>query len=264
MGIGYLVVVSTWVLKMLIANDFAVYTVLIEPVKFLIGGMGLFVQNGAVLSSVFFECVVQPAEAIAGGVEVASLTCWTVFLISTFALVALVVYLWLGSVKQRRLLMQQQVEFDRAEALHADNICSYRTREVVSRILEQEYRNRLIEKLKVKINKVQSKLPEEASGLLNGLVVEVDKHAEKELWLRFEADFLAIHPAFMRSLKVRYPELSSNDLKICALVRAGVITKDIAPIVNLGVKTVEATRTRLRRMFDLAPNDTLGEFLQRF
>lgn len=82
-----------------------------------------------------------------------------------------------------------------------------------------------------------------------------------EFWNIYQKNFDLIHEHFFRNLKERYPSLTSTDLKFCALLRLNLSTKDIAKFTNISVRGVESARLRLRRKFDLAPDQNLVEFL---
>ena len=66
---------------------------------------------------------------------------------------------------------------------------------------------------------------------------------------------------FFRNLQERYPQLTSSDLKFCALLRLNLSTKDIAKFANISVRGVESARLRLRKKFALTTEQNLVEFL---
>lgn len=77
----------------------------------------------------------------------------------------------------------------------------------------------------------------------------------------YRKNFDLIHEHFFRNLRERYPTLTANDLKFCALLRLNMSTKDIAAFTNLTVRGVETARYRLRRKLDLPSEQSLIEFL---
>lgn len=82
-----------------------------------------------------------------------------------------------------------------------------------------------------------------------------------EFWSIYQKNFDLIHEHFFRNLQERYPTLTTTDLKFCALLRLNLSTKDIAKFANISVRGVESARLRLRRKFDLQPEQNLVEFL---
>ncbi len=85
-----------------------------------------------------------------------------------------------------------------------------------------------------------------------------------EFWSIFERNFDLIHEHFFRNLRQRYPQLTSSDLRMCALMRLNLATKDIARFQNMTVRGVETARYRLRKKLELPAGTNLTEFMIDF
>ena len=83
-------------------------------------------------------------------------------------------------------------------------------------------------------------------------------------WDLFLSNFDLIHEHFFRNLRQRFPELTPNDLKLCALLRLNMSTKDMADMLNIGVRAVETARYRLRKKMELDSSVDLVQFLIDF
>lgn len=68
-----------------------------------------------------------------------------------------------------------------------------------------------------------------------------------------------IHHDFLVLLKAKHPELSSQDLKFCCLIRSNLSTKDIAAVLNITQKSVELKKYRLKKKLDL--QKSLSDYL---
>ena len=86
-------------------------------------------------------------------------------------------------------------------------------------------------------------------------------HKTETEWEEFRSYFEAVHPSFYINLKKLAPNLSSNELKVCAYLRLGMNTKEIASITFRQVRSVESTRFRIRKKLGLTANDNLAEVL---
>lgn len=85
-----------------------------------------------------------------------------------------------------------------------------------------------------------------------------------EDWEQFAYHFDQVHVNFLKRLRERFPQLSSNDYKLCAYLRMNLTTKEIASLMNVSVRGVETSRYRLRKKLNL-PNDTnLTDFILVF
>lgn len=80
-------------------------------------------------------------------------------------------------------------------------------------------------------------------------------------WKLFLIKFEQKHAGFFRTLKERYPDLTSNDLRLAACLRLHLDSKEIAALMNLTVRAVENSRYRLRKKLGLQPTQHLNAFL---
>lgn len=83
-------------------------------------------------------------------------------------------------------------------------------------------------------------------------------------WKRFEENFDLVYENYLKRLGEMYPELNVSDKKLCAYLKMDLSSKDIAPLMNMSVRSVETNRYRLRKKMGLERDTNLGEFLQRF
>jgi DNA-binding CsgD family transcriptional regulator len=83
-------------------------------------------------------------------------------------------------------------------------------------------------------------------------------------WKRFEENFDLAYENFLKRLGETYPDLTVSDKKLCAYLKMDLSTKDIAPLLNMSIRSIETNRYRLRKKLGLGRNDNLSLFLQRF
>lgn len=65
---------------------------------------------------------------------------------------------------------------------------------------------------------------------------------------------------FTERLLEQFPELSSKELKICTLLKAGLSTKEITQLLSISDRTVENHRYHIRKKLNLPPNSNLATF----
>jgi DNA-binding NarL/FixJ family response regulator len=81
---------------------------------------------------------------------------------------------------------------------------------------------------------------------------------------RFNIAFYSVHEYFNRNLTSKYSNLTNNDLKLCAFLRLGMSTKDIASILYQTNDSVKVSRSRLRKKLGLEQSQNLQVFLSSF
>ncbi len=81
---------------------------------------------------------------------------------------------------------------------------------------------------------------------------------------RFEENFDLVYENYLKRLGESYPNLNTSDKRLCAYLKMDLSSKDIAPLLNMSVRSIEMNRYRLRKKIDLDRDVNLSEFLQRF
>lgn len=71
-----------------------------------------------------------------------------------------------------------------------------------------------------------------------------------------------VHNNFFRVLDKKFPELSHKEKMLCAYIKMNMLTKEIAPLLNISVRGVEIGRYRLRKKLGLDERANLTKFLQ--
>ncbi|MEI7662971.1 MAG: response regulator [Bacteroidota bacterium] len=80
-------------------------------------------------------------------------------------------------------------------------------------------------------------------------------------WYRIKAHFEKIHPGFFDRLRAKFPQLTPNDHKLCALLRMNLNTKEISHILKITAPSTEISRIRLRKKLELPKGINLTQFI---
>lgn len=77
----------------------------------------------------------------------------------------------------------------------------------------------------------------------------------------FEIQMDELHQEFFKMMKKKFPNLSIYDLRLCAYLRIGLTSKEMADILHVLPSSINVSRSRLRKKLSLQPEDDLYEFL---
>jgi AraC family chitin signaling transcriptional activator len=80
-------------------------------------------------------------------------------------------------------------------------------------------------------------------------------------WSVFKEAFENTDKEFLKKIKVTHPSLTPSDLRLCAYLRLNLSSKEIAPLLNISVRSVEIKRYRLRKKMDLSHDHGLVEYI---
>lgn len=84
---------------------------------------------------------------------------------------------------------------------------------------------------------------------------------EEDTWNVFKEAFDNADKDFIKKVKELHPSLTPNDLRLCAYLRLNLSSKEIAPLINISVRSVEIKRYRLRKKIDLTHEQGLVEYI---
>ncbi|WP_299580028.1 triple tyrosine motif-containing protein [uncultured Sunxiuqinia sp.] len=104
-----------------------------------------------------------------------------------------------------------------------------------------------------------SRFPDKYYNHLNRKIDE--NMSSDDDWQLFETNFERAHEQFLTKIKLRYPELTAKDLRLCAFLRMNLSSKEIAPLLGISVRGVENHRYRLRKKMNLDHDEKLTDLI---
>lgn len=112
------------------------------------------------------------------------------------------------------------------------------------------------------LSALKDELKKSDTSKVSGVIRTIDKEiSEEDNWKMFQEAFKNADKDFFDKLKARHPGLTSNDLRLCAYLRLNFSSKEIAPLLNISVKSVEIKRYRLRKKMELPHEANLTDYI---
>ena len=170
-------------------------------------------------------------------------------------------------VKQGNLLHQQEKDLlvNKEKTLELE--LDYKNRQLTSYALHMVRNNEFVfkttEELKTILLGMSSKDKDRADKIRN-LISDLQQYSGGHDWEEFRLYFEEVHQSFEKNLNSAFPNLSPNDKKICALLKLGLSTKEIAAITFRELRSVESARNRLRKKMGLGADVNIHSFLSQF
>lgn len=72
-----------------------------------------------------------------------------------------------------------------------------------------------------------------------------------------------VHPLFFETLKAKHPDLSVNELKMCAYTKLNMNGKEISRLLNTNPNSVQMARYRLKRKMNLPETVSFNDYLMQ-
>ncbi len=174
-------------------------------------------------------------------------------------------------------LEDQQQEFGRQISLQADIISQlekdkieldlkHKSQELANMMINSENQNATFLKVKDGLTKIRLMLKtgkaEQVIEMIDQMnsqldIVATSEHVKKKI----ESEFDIAQNNVLSKLERIHPDLSYNERLMCAYIKMGLSSKEIAPMLNISTRGVETLRYRIRKKFNLERGDSITSHL---
>jgi tetratricopeptide (TPR) repeat protein len=202
-------------------------------------------------------------------------------LVGAVVIVLFFIYLVIMQVRSRKRERENnRMIMDQADMLHRQekNIMlnkekslelelDYKNRQLTSYALHLARNNEFLFRTTEELKQIllgMNPRDKEKSDRIREMITELNQATSGNVWDEFRLYFEEVHQSFEKNLTAAFPNLSPNDKKICALLKLGLSTKEIASITFRELRSVEAARNRLRKKLNLAPDVNIHTYLSQF
>jgi tetratricopeptide (TPR) repeat protein/DNA-binding CsgD family transcriptional regulator len=160
---------------------------------------------------------------------------------------------------------EKEREILRLEKQNLEQEMNHRVKELAATTLHVVEKNEFLDSMKRALSEVVRVVDAKARPALRGLLRQVDARInDAEEWDAFEKQFELIHHDFIRRLSRHCPALTKTELKVCALVKLNLSTKDIAGMLSIATKTIEVHRYNIRRKLGIPSQTKLATYIAAF
>ena len=187
-----------------------------------------------------------------------------------FALLALFVHKMYKNyyVKQREQLLNDTKKKLKRKKLKAQKKIVQIKNERLQEEIENKNRELAISTMSIIkknefLNAIKDQLKSDAENpQVKSVIKTIDSNINNsDDWKFFEDAFNNADKDFLKKVKQTHPELTANDLRLCAYLRLNLSSKEIAPLLNISVRSVEVKRYRLRKKMNLPHEEGLADYI---
>ncbi len=158
--------------------------------------------------------------------------------------------------------LQEQVFKTTNERLQLDVMS--KGQELAHSTMHLVQKNEMLIKIKRELSKLQHAGNSDSKAFTRIVnLIDESLTAEKE-WEAFENNFNEIHDQFFKKLLADVPDLTPGDLRLAALLRLNLSSKEIAPLLSISIRGIENKRYRLRKKLNLDQDANLIDYLMRY
>lgn len=168
-------------------------------------------------------------------------------------------------IKSRHDSMLQEMEIVKLKSDQLEQDIVHKGQQLSNTTTNLISKNELLQEISSHIKQLSESREASNKGVQKALI-KIQDIINKSIssdsdWENFSQNFDVVYANFSTRLTERHPDLSVTDKRLCCYLRMGLTSKEIAPLVNITVKSVEMARYRVRKKLGLSPNDSLNSYL---
>jgi tetratricopeptide (TPR) repeat protein len=132
----------------------------------------------------------------------------------------------------------------------------YKKKELTTHALHLAKKNEVLEGLKQKAKKLKQagNIGEGYQELIK--TINFDQQ-DDQVWENFTRYFEAVHKDFEKEALEKFPDITKNELRLIALLKMNLSSKEIATILNISSDGIKKARQRLRKKMNLSSKESL-------
>nr|WP_294858533.1 tetratricopeptide repeat protein [uncultured Fluviicola sp.] len=173
--------------------------------------------------------------------------------------VAIFIIIMMRSRIKNAQLQQEKLKLEREnmDLVHKtmEEDIEFKERELTAKALFMLKNTELLERVTENLQKAKRSLTKENQQQIQEIIADLQLGQRNSGWEEFEVHFTRVHSQFYESLQDKFPNLTSNEKKLCAFLRLNMSTKDISAITNQSVNSITVARTRLRKKLGIDGED---------
>jgi PAS domain S-box-containing protein len=137
-------------------------------------------------------------------------------------------------------------------------------REVISFLLQLSQKNELLALVQKQLKNISSESTQKVQKKISSLLKTLESVSVSPVdWGMVVPQLENLNPGFLDRLKLRHPNLTPKEKKLCSYLRLGLSSKEIAGLQNVNTKSIEVSRGRLRKKLKLNRENRLKEYLEQ-
>lgn len=156
--------------------------------------------------------------------------------------------------------LRQKLKRSKTEREKLNLELDFKKKELTTHALHLAKKNEVLENLKQQAKTF--KASENSQKGYNQLIRTINFDLKDDNnWENFSHYFEQVHTGFNNTVKQKFPEVTSNELRLMALLKMNLSSKEIANILNISPEGIKKARYRLRKKLGITTEDSLQDLV---
>lgn len=131
-------------------------------------------------------------------------------------------------------------------------------------VLELDQKKELLKRMTEKMKELYISVNPSAKKRISSIINNIKLDASTNHWDDFKVYFENINPGFITQLSIKYPCLTSKDIKYCCYLKMNMSNEDIRYILGINKESVRTHKYRLKKKMTLEKEEDLKSYITSF
>ncbi len=160
-------------------------------------------------------------------------------------------------------LMQLELRNKQLEEERLKHQLELKSKELSTHTLNLIGNNQLLESLRNTLQSMVKEDKRDQKKQMQQIIQQINQSFNHEQhWKEFTTAFEQVHQQFFNKLKQHSSDLTSTDMRLIALLKVNLDSKDIAGLLSISMDSLRVSRYRLRKKLNLQQGENLTSFIQ--
>jgi tetratricopeptide (TPR) repeat protein len=161
-------------------------------------------------------------------------------------------------ISQAQAVSEKNAEINRVQKDQLE----LKSKQLATHTLDVIQRNQFLDELRNTLSLMVQEEKRDQKKQLQQLVLKINQNVNHEKqWKEFTSIFEQVHQVFFDKLNALYNDLTTNDIKLLALHKMNMDSKDMATVLGISPDSLRVARYRLRKKLNIPEGDTLNTFV---
>ncbi len=163
----------------------------------------------------------------------------------------------------RNQLMLLELKNKKLEEESLKQELEIKAKELTSHTLHLIGKNQFLDGLRGTMESMVKDEKRDQKKQLKQLIEQIQQNiTHDDHWDEFRTIFDQVHQSFLTRLQQQYDHLTTNDIRLVALIRMNLDSRDVATLLGVSTDSLRVMRYRLRKKLNLPQGDSLSAYIQ--
>lgn len=174
-----------------------------------------------------------------------------------FTILLIVLFMFMNQ-KKKKTIKEQKLQQKQQEIAHQLEI---KTKELLSESVKNLSIQNTKNNIHVELRAILNELPKTQSQKFDSLMRTLKVNTEQQFIDEFDSRLVGVYESFYQKIIEMAPSLTPNEIRICAMMKLNLSSKEMATLTNRTTGTIENIRSDIRKKLNVPNHINLQDYI---